>query len=203
MSYEHKKDKAIEYMKISIDKGDIQSASNLAIIYLNSSIKYSFDSPEYILNKENFLKYNMIALNKNNHTAIINMGLYYHILKNYSKSTEYFYKLFECDSHEAYYIYCKIIEPKIDKIKFCMKAIKIKPYKQYIDYLKSITTMEQRSILYKKYNIDTNLDDTIKDIIIRPNSLCFICMKYNDLIQFKCNHSMCVDCVNTNCSICI
>lgn len=192
---EFDEDSAIKYMMYCVEKGDIQSSANLAIIYLNKR------------QMQEFLKYNMIALNVNNDTAIINMGIYYHMLEDYTKSIEFFQKSFDNNSHNAYYIYSKLVKPINDKIKYCMIAIKIKPTKLYIDNLINITNPLQRYILYKKYNIElySKLDNTLNDLVItiRYNSMCFVCMKYNDLIKFKCNHSMCMECIlNSQCRIC-
>ena len=196
-SFECNQEMGIMYMKIAADQGHIPSSANLATIYVNTG------------NMEEFLKYNMIALNTNYKTAIINMGVYYHILNDTDMSLKYFQQAFEMNSSEAYYVYSKIQKVLTDKIKYCMMALKLKLKQQYIVYLTTITNPIQRYILCNEYMIDIDKYSKYDNMIInfKYNSMryntCPICMKTTDLIKFKCHHSICMDCIKYDCSICI
>jgi hypothetical protein len=184
----------IEYLTHAANNGHILSSINLGFEYY---IKGDFD---------NFLKYTKIGLVNEIDMAYINMGIYHNNITKYDKISGFFFeKALSKNSHRAFYHYSKLnINNK--RIEYLMKAIKIKIKKKYLEELIKYTTISERYILCKDYYINTTKFakyDTSINIYLYNQKLYNYCPIHIDekveLLQLKCEHSFCINCINKFC----
>ncbi len=183
-------DKTMEYLKKGTDLNHINSSINLAYLY--------YIYKDY----ENFHKYNKIGIDNNNSMALIYNALYiWHVKKDEKTAILILEQIHNC---EAYFTIAKLLNENNSLahryiiITNCINALKLKIKPVYINLLSEHTTTLQRYCLYKENNININLD------IIKIDNYCPMCLKYKNLIQLICKHSICMDCIKkTNFNKCL
>ncbi len=182
----------MEYLTHAANNNHVISSINLGFEYF---VKGDF---------ENFIRYTKIGLENEIDMAYINMGIYHNNITKYDKISDYFFeKALNMKTHRSYYYYYYY---KTKKIEHLIQAIKIKLKKMYIEELIKNTTISERYILCKDYYINTTnyakYDPSI-NIYIFNQRLFNYCPLHIDekieLLQLKCEHSFCIECINKIC----